>query len=80
MEKLKANLVIKGDVISNGYISASVGRGGENRPSLLSKVDNLDNYDISEAIIIDGNLVCNNFEYAGLVIVTGYVAAKSCGG
>ena len=78
MEKLKANLVIKGDVISNGYISASV--GGENRPSLLSKVDNLDNYDISEAIIIDGNLVCNNFEYAGLVIVTGYVAAKSCGG
>lgn len=78
MEKLKANLVIKGDVISNGYISASVGEG--NRPSLLSKVDNLDNYDISEAIIIDGNLVCNNFEYAGLVIVTGYVAAKSCGG
>lgn len=79
MEKLKANLVIKGDVISNGYISASVGRG-ENRPSLLSKVDNLDNYDISEAIIIDGDLVCDNFEYAGLVIVTGYVAAKSCGG
>lgn len=79
MEKLKANLVIKGDVISNGYISASVG-GGENRPSLLSKVDNLDNYDISEAIIIDGDLVCDNFEYAGLVIVTGYVAAKSCGG
>lgn len=79
MEKLKANLVIKGDVISNGYISASVG-GGENRPSLLSKVDNLDNYDISEAIIIDGDLICDNFEYAGLVIVTGYVAAKSCGG
>lgn len=79
MEKLKVNLVIKGDVISNGYISASVG-GGENRPSLLSKVDNLDNYDISEATVIDGDLVCNNFEYAGLVIVTGYVAAKSCGG
>lgn len=77
MEKLKVNLVIKGDIISNGYISASV---GGDRPSLLSKVDNLDNYDISEAIIIDGNLVCNNFEYAGLVIVTGYVAAKSCGG
>lgn len=79
MEKLKVNLVIKGDVISNGYISASV-EGGENRPSLLSKVDNLDNYDISEATVIDGDLVCNNFEYAGLVIVTGYVAAKSCGG
>jgi hypothetical protein len=29
MEKLKANLVIKGDVISNGYISASVGGGRE---------------------------------------------------
>jgi hypothetical protein len=79
MEKLKVNLVIKGDVISNGYISASVG-GGENRPSLLSKVDNLDNYDISEATVIDGDLICDNFEYAGLVIVTGYVAAKSCGG
>nr|DAO26031.1 MAG TPA: hypothetical protein [Crassvirales sp.] len=79
MEKLKANLVIKGDVISNGYISTSVG-GGENRPSLLSKVDNLDNYDISEATVIDGDLICDNFEYAGLVIVTGYVAAKSCGG
>lgn len=78
MEKLKVNLVIKGDVISNGYISASV--GGENRPSLLSKVDNLDNYDISEATVIDGDLICDNFEYAGLVIVTGYVAAKSCGG
>lgn len=79
MEKLKVNLVIKGDVISNGYISASVG-GGENRPSLLSKVDNLDNYDISEATVIDGDLICDNFEYAGLVIVTGYVTAKSCGG
>lgn len=79
MEKLKVNLVIKGDVISNGYISASVG-GGENRPSLLSKVDNLDNYDISEATVIDGDLICDNFEYTGLVIVTGYVAAKSCGG
>lgn len=79
MEKLKVNLVIKGDVISNGYISASVG-GVENRPSLLSKVDNLDNYDISEATVIDGDLICDNFEYAGLVIVTGYVAAKSCGG
>lgn len=79
MEKLKVNLVIKGDVISNGYISASVG-GGENRPSLLSKVDNLDNYDISEATVINGDLICDNFEYAGLVIVTGYVAAKSCGG
>lgn len=79
MEKLKVNLVIKGDVISNGYISASVGEG-ENRPSLLSKVDNLDNYDISEATVIDGDLICDNFEYAGLVIVTGYVAAKSCGG
>ena len=55
-------------------------RGGENRPSLLSKVDNLDNYDISEATVIDGDLICDNFEYAGLVIVTGYVAAKSCGG
>lgn len=78
MEKLKVNLVIKGNVISNGYISPRVEE--ENRSSLLSKVDNLDNYDISEATVIDGDLICDNFEYAGLVIVTGYAAAKSCGG
>nr|DAI06382.1 MAG TPA: hypothetical protein [Crassvirales sp.] len=55
-------------------------RGGGHEPSLLCNVDNLDNYDISQAIIIDGSLICDNFIYTGTVIVTGYVAAKSCGG
>ncbi|QOR58263.1 hypothetical protein [uncultured phage cr106_1] len=78
MEKVKVNLVVKGDIISNGCISARVVGGYE--PSLLSKVENLDDYDISQAIIIDGNLICDNLIYTGTVIATGYVAAKSCGG
>lgn len=80
MEKVKVNLVVKGDIISNGCISARVMGGGGHEPSLLSNVDNLDGYDISQAIIIDGSLICDNFIYTGTVIVTGYVAAKSCGG
>lgn len=79
MEKVKVNLVVKGDIISNGCISARV-VGGGHEPSLLSKVENLDDYDISQAIIIDGNLICDNLIYTGTVIATGYVAAKSCGG
>lgn len=80
MEKVKVNLVVKGDIISNGCISSRVVEGGGHEPSLLSNVDNLDGYDISQAIIIDGSLICDNFIYTGTVIVTGYVAAKSCGG
>ena len=80
MEKVKVNLVVKGDIISNGCISSKIVEGGRHESSLLSNVDNLDGYDISQAIIIDGSLICDNFIYTGTVIVTGYVAAKSCGG
>lgn len=81
MEKVKVNLVVKGDIISNGCISSKIVEGGGgHESSLLSNVDNLDGYDTSQAIIIDGSLICDNFIYTGTVIVTGYVAAKSCGG
>lgn len=75
----KVNVIIKGNLIAEGYIDINK-EGGGHESSLLSNVDNLDGYDISQAIIIDGSLICDNFIYTGTVIVTGYVAAKSCGG
>lgn len=64
----KANLVIKGNLVCKDIITTG---GGEFQNDVISFA-NLDDFDISEAVIIEDNLVINSTICCnGLVLITG---------
>lgn len=71
----KANLVIKGDLISLGRIAPEREGGGSNLICNVSE-ELLETVDISTATVIEGTIQVNNFLYNGFVVVTGHVWAK----
>lgn len=76
--KEKVNILIKGNLISMGSISPrEMGGGGKSR-AIISKLEEkeLKNYDLSESIIINSNLIVEEFIYDGLVLVTGFACCK----
>lgn len=74
--KQKVNILIKGNLFSKGSISPRE-IGGKSCP-LISKLEEkeLKNYDLSESIIIDSDLIVEEFIYDGLVLVTGFACCK----
>lgn len=74
--KEKVNILIKGNLISMSSISPR-GMGGKSR-AIISKLEEkeLKNYDLSESIIIDSDLIVEEFIYDGLVLVTGFACCK----
>lgn len=74
--KEKVNILIKGNLISMGSISPRE-MGGKSR-AIISKLEEkeLKNYDLSESIIIDSDLIVEEFIYDGLVLVTGFACCK----
>lgn len=63
----KANLVIKGNLVCKNIITT----GGGLQNDVISFA-NLDDFDISEAVIIEDNLVINSTICCnGLVLITG---------
>lgn len=75
--KKKVNILIKGNLISMGSISPREMGGGKSC-AIISKLEEkeLKNYDLSESIIIDSDLIVEEFIYDGLVLVTGFVCCK----
>ena len=71
----KANLVIKGDLISLGRIAPEREGGGSNLICNVSE-ELLETIDISTATVIEGTIQVNNFLYNGFVVVTGNAWAK----
>lgn len=78
--KQKVNILIKGNLFSKGSISPREMGGGKSR-AIISKLEEkeLKNYDLSESIIIDSDLIVEEFLYKGIVLVTGHVCCKDGG-
>lgn len=71
---MKVNMVIIGNLISYGNIT-----GGGIRQCKESEIGT--KYDISNAIIIKGDVVVQSFDnYSNIVIVCGCISAKETGG
>lgn len=69
MEKLKADIVVKGNILCKGYISC------DSSGHIIAKA-NLDNYDISEAEVLEGDVVvADDILFNGVLICTGGIAA-----
>lgn len=67
--KLKANLLIKGNITSSGGIAPKV---EETKQSCIYCYACLDDFDISGATIIEGDVFTSgHFLYEGIVLVTG---------
>ena len=75
--KQKVNILIKGNLFSKGSISPREMGGGKSC-AIISKLEEkeLKNYDLSESIIIDSDLIVEEFIYDGLILVTGFACCK----
>lgn len=58
----KVNLLIKGNL----FLATGGGR-------IYGGVDNLNDYDLTSAIIIEGNITCDSIDSNGLTLVTGSI-------
>lgn len=69
MEKLKADIVVKGNILCKGCVSCdSSGR-------IIAKA-NLDDYDISEAEVLEEDIVAvDDILFNGVLVCTGGIAA-----
>lgn len=77
--KEKVNILIKGNLISKGSITPrKIVEGGGKSRAVISNLEEkyLEKYDISQSIIIDSDLIVEEFIYDGLVIVTGFTCCK----
>lgn len=71
MEKLKVDVLIKGDLICKQILTG----GGEIYPCKIEKLNEWFDYD--SALVIDGDIVVDNFNSMDYtVVVTGALAAK----
>lgn len=59
----KVNLLIKGNLF------LTTGGGGR----IYGGIDNLNGYDLTSAIIIEGNITCDSIDSNGLTLVTGSI-------
>lgn len=67
----KVNLLIIGDLVALGSIRPLK----EDEEGSIMCVQSIDDYDISEAIQITGNLIVRDYVYSGLTVVTGACSA-----
>lgn len=74
----KVNLLVKGDVISN-IMSIQPSTGGGSNVDLICKA-NPEDYDLTSAIIIEGNLDIDSITVRGIVAITGRFVTKRVGG
>lgn len=58
----KVNLLIKGNL----FLTTGGGR-------IYCGIDNLNDYDLTSAIIIEGNITCDSIDSNGLTLVTGSI-------
>ena len=72
MEKIKADILIKGDLICEKMLNSG---GGQ---IYSCKTDDLDEwFDVHSAVVIDGDVVVDSFDSMDYtVVVTGAVVAK----
>lgn len=81
----KVNLIIKGNLLSNRIVEREREREREYKNNLEKQEKSeliclyskdFSEYDISNAIIIEGDLDIDNLLYNGIIIVTGCICVK----
>lgn len=84
---MNVNLIIKGNLLSNKLSYRHIGERDREREyknnlnykeksEIICGVLDFSNFNIDNAIIIEGDLIVEEFLYKGIVLVTGHVCCK----
>ena len=87
---MNVNLIIKGNLLSNKLSYRHIGEREREREyknnlnykeksEIICGVLDFSNFNIDNAIIIEGDLIVEEFLYKGIVLVTGHVCCKGGG-
>lgn len=85
---MNVNLIIKGNLLSNKLSYRHIGErereyknnlNYKEKSEIICGVLDFSNFNIDNAIIIEGDLTVEEFLYKGIVLVTGHVCCKDGG-
>lgn len=75
--KTKVNLIVKGNLIAKTIDESTPHRRGgiSTGSTTIVNTDDLSNFDVSGAVVIEGDINVSKFYYNGIVVVTGQVVS-----